>query len=512
MKLRQRAYEIFSQIFKRELIRDGYRGILDRDPEEEALRSYERSFEGLGATGVIRDLVGSNEHWQKIQSNHAEEIISEMYRGILDREPEDKALSSHSAEFRKLYLEDSTNQRIHIILKRFIESEEFYYFLNKKSIIWSKIKNQLITSVYLGLLDREPDDIGKEVYSNKLIKWDDLALVISSIASGKGHLDMMIKERAPEVFADLCEHLLKRKLSSHEIEQTINNIGKSSIIGDLIKGGISKYTQEEAQIKRRNAPVKIINPTRIVFLHAEKTGGTSIQAMLAKSLPKKEILCEHDDTIYWRTPSELNQYRVLCGHFNYDTTKLLTPGKNFLVTMVREPDKRILSLYNFWRAHDETHPNHTIFHTIAWEKGFIDFLNDERIASSRHVWNNMAWYIAGDEIWNQWKVIDKLTETDRNHYITENITPFLRERMTMFSVVGIQEKFAESVRKIYQLLDMEPPSEMLRENSFEGNISHALDFRKNISPKSNITDNERAATERATRIDNIIYEIANNNF
>lgn len=512
MNIREKIYRLFSFLFRREIIRDGFRGVLGRDPEEEAMTSYKKSFGRLKVEGVIKDLVGSEEHWQKNQTDHAEDIIREIYRGILEREPEEFALLSHAENFKNHSKGKGASKRLHFTLIEFIESEEFYCSLTKKNKIWSKITNKLITSVYLGLVGRIPDDKGKEVYSEKLKEWDDLSLVISSIALGHGHEKKLISGRSKEIFTGLCEHLLKRKLLPNEIEQSITSIGKLSSFSDLVKIAISKYTQEEAQIKRRNSPSKIINPKRIIFLHAEKTGGTSVQAMLAQSLNIKDIFCEHDDTLYWRTPSEIDQYKVLCGHFNYDTTKLLSTGNNHLVTMVRNPERRILSLYNFWRSHHESHPNHTIYHSKAWQMGFEEFLKDERIVSSRHVWNNMAWYIAGDEKWNEWREMNTLPESQQITYLDEIVTPFLRKRMAMFSVIGIQEKFSESVEKIYQLLDMKSPPHMLKENTFEGNISRYPHFRKDITPKNNISKNERVEIEKITKIDKIIYQVAINNF
>jgi hypothetical protein len=495
-----------------ELIREVFRGILGREPEEEALTSYKEGFGSLKVEGVIKDLVGSEEHWQKIQTDHAEDIIREIYRGILEREPEECALFSHAEHFKNLSNGKVASKRLHFTLTKFIESEEFYCSLNKNNKIWINIKNKLLTSVYLGLVGRIPHDKEKEVYSEKLKVWDDLSLVISSIALGPGQDNKLSSEISKEIFTEICEHLLKRKLPSNEIEQSIPSIGKLSSFGDLIKVAISKYTQEEAHIKRRNSPSKIINPKRIIFLHAEKTGGTSVQAMLAKSLNRKDIFCEHDDTLYWRTPSEIDQYKVLCGHFNYDTTKLLSTGNNHLVTMVRNPERRILSLYNFWRSHHESHPNHTIYHSIAWQMGLEEFLKDKKIVTSRHVWNNMAWYIAGDKKWNEWREINILPESQQSTYLEEIVTPFLRKRMAMFSVIGIQEKFSESVEKIYQLLNMKSPTHMLKENTFEGNIACYPHFREDITPKNNISNNERIKIEEVTKIDKIIYQIAINKF
>jgi hypothetical protein len=78
----------------------------------------------------------------------------------------------------------------------------------------------------------------------------------------------------------------------------------------------------------------------------------------------------------------------------------------------------------------------------------------------------------------------------------------------LFGVIGIQEKFSESVSKIYQLLDKEPPTIMLKENSFEGNVLSASDFRKDLTAQRIINEHEKKAIEQVTKIDDIIYKIA----
>jgi hypothetical protein len=406
----------------------------------------------------------------------------------------------------------SKNDNIQLTLNRFIESEEFFYTLNRRENIWRKIKDRIIASIYLGLLNRMPDDEGRATYFQALKKWDDLTTIISNISSGRGHWEKLIGEKSQEIFNEVCEHLLQRKLTLHEIEQAAVRFTNDSTLGNILEAAIRQYYKEEPQIKRRVSPIKKLNQKRIIFLHAEKTGGTTIQSMLSRSLPKNEILCEHDDTIYWRTHADINQYRVLCGHYSHDTTRLLNQGENLLITMVREPGRRILSLYNFWRSHHESHPNYTIYHEIAWQKDFGEFLNDERIHSCRHVWNNMAWYIAGEEVWNEWRSMNYLKEKEQSNFLETTIKPFLEKRMAAFSVVGIQEQFAESVAKIYQLLELEQPSTIPRENSFEENTSKTPNFRKEVMQIKEINLHEKMQIDKLTRIDNIIYQIAQKNF
>jgi len=73
MTLREYCYRIACRIFRREIIRDGFRGVLGRDPEEEALKAYGGSFSNLGTAGVVKDLVESEEHWEKIEIQKASE-------------------------------------------------------------------------------------------------------------------------------------------------------------------------------------------------------------------------------------------------------------------------------------------------------------------------------------------------------------------------------------------------------------------------------------------------------
>jgi len=66
-------YQYFSRVFRQEIIRDGFRGILGREPEEEVLRVYEVILQQLGMEGLIKDLVESDENWEKMEIRKASE-------------------------------------------------------------------------------------------------------------------------------------------------------------------------------------------------------------------------------------------------------------------------------------------------------------------------------------------------------------------------------------------------------------------------------------------------------
>ena len=80
--------------------------------------------------------------------------------------------------------------------------------------------------------------------------------------------------------------------------------------------------------------------------------------MLVESFGGK-VYHKHSDVLHLHSPAELCTYSVFAGHFNHDSLAFIPRRKLSIFTLVREPKQRLLSLYNFWRAHD---PNAPGFH------------------------------------------------------------------------------------------------------------------------------------------------------
>jgi len=129
-RMKEKLYQLFSRVFRREIIRDGFRGILGRDPEEEALRAYEGSLPALGMEGFVKDLTTSKEAWERQKLVHAEELIRAAYQGVLRRDVDRVGLNSYLSSMPVLGLKgvikDLTNSK---------ESWEKQLELRKEQII-----------------------------------------------------------------------------------------------------------------------------------------------------------------------------------------------------------------------------------------------------------------------------------------------------------------------------------------------------------------------------------------
>lgn len=89
---------------------------------------------------------------------------------------------------------------------------------------------------------------------------------------------------------------------------------------------------------------------RLVFVHIEKCGGTTLHAMLSSQFPPDRICPERFGTIGDWTINELADYDLFSGHFDLPSCRSI-PGELRVITMLREPKSRLLSLFSFWKAH-----------------------------------------------------------------------------------------------------------------------------------------------------------------
>ena len=161
--IRERCYRLVCRIFRREIIRDGFRAVLGREPEAEALEAYAVSFKELVTEGLIRELNGSPEAWDKQKGAHAEELIREAYQGVLGREPDPGGMLSYS----KVY----ENQGVPGVLKELTRSAELWHRATALS------PEELIRILYLGILLREPDErglVGKAEKIRNQLPWEEI--------------------------------------------------------------------------------------------------------------------------------------------------------------------------------------------------------------------------------------------------------------------------------------------------------------------------------------------------
>ena len=85
---------------------------------------------------------------------------------------------------------------------------------------------------------------------------------------------------------------------------------------------------------------------KIVFIHVQKTGGTSLRRALSKHFPAEEICEERFNKLREWAPEELNRYRLFAGHFSFSSLTHIR-GPKIIIMLLREPRARLLSYFNY---------------------------------------------------------------------------------------------------------------------------------------------------------------------
>jgi Sulfotransferase family len=94
-----------------------------------------------------------------------------------------------------------------------------------------------------------------------------------------------------------------------------------------------------------------VGPVTVVFLHVPKTAGSSLASMLAANFaPERVYTPKLHGELKVRAAHDLADFDFISGHFDWSELAAI-PGPMQIVSLMREPVQRALSLYWYLRAH-----------------------------------------------------------------------------------------------------------------------------------------------------------------
>lgn len=189
----------------------------------------------------------------------------------------------------------------------------------------------------------------------------------------------------------------------------------------------------------------------IFFLHIQKTAGMTLQELLRRNLgrPPLRILRDFitgDTGEGFSTQQALQRImpgdRLFMGHFGYGVHNLV-PRPFSYVTFLREPVRRLVSLYHFSKL-----DSRAFYHKYARERSIGDFLLD---CPLHELDNGMTRQIAGD---NKNLFMNRVPYGSCDQELLDKAIANI-ERDFLF--VGIQERFMESVYLLSETLRFSRP-------------------------------------------------------
>lgn len=124
----------------------------------------------------------------------------------------------------------------------------------------------------------------------------------------------------------------------------------------------------------------------LVFVHMEKTAGTSLYEMLVAHYGALRSSPPHLAFLPELPLGELNQYDFVSGHFSYQEAMALPRSHKQCITMFREPFARLISFYRFHRAHP-VEDNGDVITDLAQKLGPAEFFRHPTIRNSHRTDN-----------------------------------------------------------------------------------------------------------------------------
>jgi hypothetical protein len=222
-----------------------------------------------------------------------------------------------------------------------------------------------------------------------------------------------------------------------------------------------------------------LRPKQLCFMHIGKTAGTSLHHMLCENLRDLSIYHTSRPGFDNTTPDEIEPYDLILGHFCYRHTSKFRPER-FMITVLRDPVDRVVSLYNFLRLWPgQGNALNSVALTAAKALSLREFLLSDHPEILMHISDNQTKTLAFDYLPCELPCRDDLLDMARDH-------------LAAFEFVGICEHFDASVHALSVALRLDEPmvSKRLNVTAEQGEIiaASAADIR--LIQDLNELDNE----------------------
>jgi hypothetical protein len=253
-------------------------------------------------------------------------------------------------------------------------------------------------------------------------------------------------------------------------------------------------TQKCQRIKARRSYADVDGPAH-VFLHVPKTGGTSLHNILVANYQGSEVCPERFNNLKQIDINQIRGYKYYSGHYDWSSLSYIEREKK-LVTLLRNPKKRIISLYHFWRSHTLSHiEKHSLNGPrLAKSHGFSEFLDLLGSGVASNIDNVLARNFVGRNFVGKYREF---------LYPEDEIFDRAYENISCLDAVGFMEFMKPSVDRVVSALGFVPPQTIPRERDsrlFSENPAMEL------IPPPVITDEVDEKLEKLTRHDSRIYE------
>jgi hypothetical protein len=236
----------------------------------------------------------------------------------------------------------------------------------------------------------------------------------------------------------------ERAISAHMLIPSLAELRQALLASEEFQG---KYKVMHPATEAHPS-LSMGRPT-IVFIHLQKTGGTSLRVMLERQFPADRRCPVLEDKLHLISIAELGQYDFFAGHFDRSSLRFIPRDNIKTVALFREPRARLISFYRFLRSHpvgDEFAGDHLI--RLASESTAEEFFERPELRQYSAVNNHYLIALGSSFSW---------FDQNRASLSREKLSQLLHDaklQIRSLTAIGITEQFERSVAMICKSLDL----------------------------------------------------------
>jgi hypothetical protein len=238
---------------------------------------------------------------------------------------------------------------------------------------------------------------------------------------------------------------------------------------------------------------------RVVFLHIPKCGGTTLHHMLGQWFKPENMHPERHNGLYGYTAANLASSVVFSGHYDYYATTLI-PGPKKLISFLRDPSDRLVSLYNFHRAHTSEiiERNNLTLPRWANEHDIDAYFAHPQIRKHPGVDNAIVRYFS-----NMPQIAPSMKGPDLRNAPLDELFEQALANLEKFAFVGFMDQYDADVDRLADTLGCARPAELRKHQVLDDLMQSDPNMRK--IKKQRPTDETREGMEELIRYDRKFY-------
>ncbi len=211
-----------------------------------------------------------------------------------------------------------------------------------------------------------------------------------------------------------------------------------------------------AQLRQpRNPPLDLDRP-RLVFLHMPKCAGTTLHDTLRQHFEPAEICPERFNGLRGWTLAELAGYTLFSGHFDLESVRALAGRNTRVVTLLRDPHDRLISLYHYMAIHTpEGDQVSGSMVPLARDLSIEDFYRHPAIRTHPSVRDAMTGVLVQPQAAVRWEALDaRLDEAGPLLADPERALASAWAALEGMAGFGLQERFGDSLELLSAALGL----------------------------------------------------------